>query len=54
MANGLASRCVQLHGGYGFMEEYPLCRFYRDIRPFTIFAGTAEIMKFIVAKRTGQ
>ncbi|ROQ92165.1 acyl-CoA dehydrogenase family protein [Desulfosoma caldarium] len=51
MANRVAYRCVQLHGGYGYMEEYPISRFYRDVRPIPIFAGTTEIMKLIVAKR---
>jgi acyl-CoA dehydrogenase len=50
MANRVAYTCVQLHGGYGYMEEYPICRFARDIRPFTIFAGSTEIMKVIIAK----
>jgi acyl-CoA dehydrogenase len=53
MANKLAYQCVQLHGGYGFMDEYPISRYYRDIRPFSIFAGTTEIMKQIVAKNMG-
>jgi acyl-CoA dehydrogenase len=50
MANRVAYQCVQLHGGYGYMEEYPIARFYRDVRPTSIFAGTTEIMKLIVAK----
>ncbi len=50
MANRVAYRCVQLHGGYGYMEEYPISRFYRDVRVIPIFAGTTEIMKRIVAK----
>ena len=50
MANRVAYRCQQLHGGYGYMEEYPICRFYRDVRPISIFGGTTEIMKLIVAK----
>ncbi len=50
MANRVAYRCQQLHGGYGYMEEYPICRFYRDVRVIPIFAGTTEIMKQIVAK----
>jgi acyl-CoA dehydrogenase len=50
MANRVAYQCVQLHGGYGYMEEYPICRFYRDVRPISIFAGTTEIMKLIVAR----
>lgn len=50
MANRVAYHCVQLHGGYGYMEEYPICRFYRDVRPISIFAGTTEVMKLIVAR----
>lgn len=50
MANRVAYRCVQLHGGYGYMEEYPISRFSRDVRPISIFAGTTEIMKLIVAR----
>lgn len=50
MANRVAYHCQQLHGGYGYMEEYPICRFYRDVRVIPIFAGTTEIMKQIVAK----
>lgn len=51
MANRVAYQCVQLHGGYGYMEEYPICRFSRDVRPIAIFAGTTEIMKLIVARK---
>jgi acyl-CoA dehydrogenase len=50
MANRVAYHCVQLHGGYGYMEEYPISRFYRDVRVISIFAGTTEIMKHIVAR----
>ena len=53
MANRVAYDCVQLHGGYGYMEEYPICGFARDVRPITIFAGTTEVMKLIVAKKLG-
>lgn len=53
MANRVAYNCVQLHGGYGYMEEYPICRFSRDVRPFAIFAGTTEVMKVIIAKNMG-
>jgi acyl-CoA dehydrogenase len=51
MANRVAYHCVQLHGGYGYMEEYPICRFYRDVRPIPIYAGSTEVMKLIVARR---
>jgi acyl-CoA dehydrogenase len=53
MANRVAYQCQQLHGGYGYMEEYPICRFYRDVRPISIFGGTTEIMKLIVARNLG-
>jgi acyl-CoA dehydrogenase len=53
MANRVAYTCVQLHGGYGYMEEYAICGFARDVRPISIFAGTTEVMKLIVAKRMG-
>ena len=50
MANRTAYHCLQLHGGYGYMEEYLICRLYRDVRVQTIVAGTNEIMKRILAK----
>jgi acyl-CoA dehydrogenase len=53
MANRVAYHCVQLHGGYGYMDEYPISRFCRDVRVISIFAGTTEIMKLIVAKNLG-
>jgi acyl-CoA dehydrogenase len=53
MANRLAYNCIQLHGGYGYMEEYPICRFARDIRVHTIYAGSTEVMKSVVGKMMG-
>jgi acyl-CoA dehydrogenase len=50
MANRTAYQCLQLHGGYGYMEEYLICRLYRDVRVQTIVAGTNEVMKRILAK----
>lgn len=49
----VASECLQLHGGYGFMEEYPISTDYCDSAVQTIYAGTNEIMKVIIAKRLG-
>jgi acyl-CoA dehydrogenase len=51
MAQKVAYECVQLHGGYGYMREYPIERFFRDIRLMTIGGGTSEIMKEIIAKQ---
>ncbi len=42
--------CLQLHGGYGYMWEYPIARAYADSRIQRIYAGTTEIMKEIVAR----
>jgi acyl-CoA dehydrogenase len=44
---------VQLHGGYGFMEEYPISADYADAAVQSIYAGTNEIMKRIIAKDLG-
>ncbi|WP_216830709.1 acyl-CoA dehydrogenase family protein [Alkalihalobacterium elongatum] len=53
MAKKMAGECMQLHGGYGYMEEYEIARRYRDIPVSTIYAGTNEIMKQIIAKNMG-
>jgi acyl-CoA dehydrogenase len=53
MAKRVASRCLQLHGGYGYMEEFPIARRYRDVAVTSIYAGTNEIMKTIIARRMG-
>ncbi len=53
MAMRVADQCVQLHGGYGYCEEYPIARAWRDTRVMSIFAGTNEIMKGIAAKFMG-
>ncbi len=46
----IADRCLQLFGGYGYMDEYPISRIYRDARVMRIFAGTNEIMKLLIAR----
>jgi len=46
----VATQCLQFFGGYGFMEEYPLARMYRDVRVGTIGGGSSEIMREIIAK----
>jgi acyl-CoA dehydrogenase len=49
----LTSECVQLHGGYGFMLEYPIATDYADAAVQSIYAGSNEIMKVIIARRMG-
>jgi acyl-CoA dehydrogenase len=46
----IIDRCLQLHGGYGFMNEYPIARMYRDARVERIYGGTNEIMKVLIAR----
>jgi acyl-CoA dehydrogenase len=52
-AREISAECMQLHGGYGYMEEYKIARRYRDIPVASIYAGTNEIMKVIIAKNMG-
>jgi acyl-CoA dehydrogenase len=49
----VVDRCVQLHGGYGYMMEYPVARAYLDSRISTIFGGTTEIMKEVIGRSLG-
>ena len=46
----ITDRCLQLFGGYGYMDEYPISRLYRDARVMRIYAGTNEIMKLLIAR----
>jgi acyl-CoA dehydrogenase len=50
LQNSLVDRCLQLFGGYGYMDEYPISRMYRDARVQRIYAGTNEIMKLLIAR----
>jgi acyl-CoA dehydrogenase len=53
MANRVAYDAVQLHGGYGYMSEYPVARDYVDVRAMPIYAGSNEVMKLILARIMG-
>ncbi|MCE0444734.1 acyl-CoA dehydrogenase family protein [Streptomyces tricolor] len=53
VAHRVIDRCLQLHGGYGYMNEYPIARLYADNRVNRIYGGTSEIMKTIIAKDMG-
>ena len=44
---------VQIHGGYGYIEEYPVCRFYRDAKILTIGEGTDEVQQLVIARALG-
>jgi alkylation response protein AidB-like acyl-CoA dehydrogenase len=53
LQNKVADRCLQLHGGYGYMAEYPVARAWLDSRVQTIYGGTTEIMKEIIGRGLG-
>ncbi|MGH6979742.1 MAG: acyl-CoA dehydrogenase family protein, partial [Stellaceae bacterium] len=46
----IVDACLQLHGGYGYMDEYPIARMYKDARVSRIYGGTTEIMKLLIAR----
>ena len=52
-ASEVIDRCLQLHGGYGYMNEYPIARLYADSRVNRIYGGTSEVMRSIIAKSMG-
>ncbi|MET7618096.1 acyl-CoA dehydrogenase family protein [Streptomyces sp. NPDC005408] len=53
VAHRVIDKCLQLHGGYGYMNEYPIARLYADNRVNRIYGGTSEVMKSIIAKDMG-
>ncbi|UTT48518.1 acyl-CoA dehydrogenase family protein [Rhodococcus gordoniae] len=52
-AGRIIDKCLQLHGGYGYITEYPIARLYADTRVSRIYGGTSEVMKTIIAKDLG-
>lgn len=53
VASRVVDRCLQLHGGYGYVVEYPIARIFADCRVNRIYGGTSEVMKMIIAKDMG-
>ena len=53
VASRVIDKCLQLHGGYGYMMEYPICRAFVDARVNRIYGGTSEVMKTIISKSIG-
>ncbi|MGZ4202943.1 MAG: acyl-CoA dehydrogenase family protein, partial [Thermoleophilaceae bacterium] len=53
LAVSAADEAVQIHGGYGYIEEYPVCRFYRDAKILTIGEGTDEVQELVIARALG-
>ncbi len=50
MVGRVADRAVQIHGGAGYMVDYGIERFYRDVRLFRIYEGTSQIQQLVIAK----
>jgi acyl-CoA dehydrogenase len=50
MQGEIVDACLQLHGGYGFMDEYEIARMYKDARVSRIYGGTNEIMKVLISR----
>ena len=53
MQSRVIDKCLQLHGGYGYMREYPISRLYTDARVTRIFGGTSEVMKSVISRSLG-
>jgi acyl-CoA dehydrogenase len=53
VASRVIDKCLQLHGGYGYITEFPIARLYADSRVFRIYGGTSEVMKTIISKSIG-
>ena len=53
MEGRVVDTCVQLHGGAGYMDEYPICRMYLNARISRIYAGSSEVMREIIARSIG-
>jgi short/branched chain acyl-CoA dehydrogenase len=50
VATACANQAVQIHGGYGFMEESPVARYYRDVKVNEIGEGTSEVQRMLIAR----
>lgn len=53
MLNRMVGKCLQFHGGYGYMEEYPIARLFRDARVQTLLGGASEVMLLVISRNLG-
>jgi alkylation response protein AidB-like acyl-CoA dehydrogenase len=54
MAERVASKAIQIHGGYGFLNDYPVEKIYRDVRVYQIYEGTSEVQKMVISRTLDQ
>lgn len=50
MAEKVISDAIQIHGGYGYLRDYPVERIYRDVRVCQIYEGTSEVQRLVIAR----
>ena len=50
MANRVAGKAIQIHGGYGFIKEYKVERLYRDARVMTLYEGTSQVQQIVISR----
>ena len=50
MANRVAAKAIQIHGGYGFIKEYKVERLYRDARVMTLYEGTSQVQQIVISR----
>lgn len=50
-SNRIVDRCLQIHGGYGYVKEFPIERHYRDARVTRIYEGTSEVQRVVIARQ---
>lgn len=50
MAERVCSAAIQIHGGYGFVQDFPVEKYYRDARVFQIYDGTSEVQKILISR----
>ena len=51
MAEQVCSRAIQIHGGYGYLNDFPVERLYRDVRVCTIYEGTSDIQRLVIGRQ---
>jgi len=51
MAERVASAAIQIHGGYGYLQDFPVERIYRDVRVCQIYEGTSEVQRLVIARQ---
>ena len=54
MAERVASKAIQIHGGYGYLRDYEVEKIYRDVRVYQIYEGTSEIQKIVISRHLDE